>query len=65
MTQSTWHKRDIGQIGQTLVDMAPSLEFAAGVAALCQAVGAPVQLPERRGPVAVVVIDSDGQAVAR
>lgn len=60
MTQSVWHRSEIAQIGQTLIAMAPSLDFAAGVAALCHAVGAPVRLPERREPAPVVVmIDSE------
>lgn len=52
--QSVWHRDDLAQIGATLIAMAPSLEFAAGVGAMCNAVGAPVRLPERREVVAVV-----------
>lgn len=63
MTQSVWHKRDIAQIGSTLIAIAPSYEFAAGVAALCNAVGAPVQLPDQR--VSVVVIDHSTSATAQ
>lgn len=66
MTQSVWHKADIGRIGQTLIDMAPSWEFAAGVAALCNAVDAPVRLPVREPErAAVVVIDREGWEVLR
>lgn len=43
--QFVWHRNDIANLGQTLIDMAPSYEFAAGVAALCTAVGAKVTLP--------------------
>ncbi len=63
MGASVWHKDDVGQIGQTLIDVAPSAEFAAGVAALCQALGAPVRLPER--PTAVTVeVPTGGQRLA-
>lgn len=62
MGQSVWHKDDLAQIGRTLVAMAPSWDFAAGVAAMCNAVGAPVRLPERSEP-ALVVIDVPGQEV--
>ncbi len=55
--QSVWHKDDIAQIGATLITIAPSWDFAAGVAALCNAIGASVYLPERSEPAAVVVID--------
>jgi hypothetical protein len=55
--QSVWHKDDIAQIGATLIAIAPSWDFAAGVAALCNAIGASVYLPERSEPAAVVVID--------
>jgi hypothetical protein len=61
--QSVWHKNDIARIGATLVAMAPSRDFAAGVAALCNAIGAPVPLPEQREPAAVVVIDGDSREV--
>lgn len=45
MGQRVWHIDDITQIGQTLIVMAPSYEFAAGVAALCAALGGAVKLP--------------------
>ena len=63
--QSVWHKDDIAQIGATLVTLAPSWDFAAGVAALCNAVGAPVYLPERSesAPVVVVIDGADGRKV--
>ena len=56
---SVFHQTDIARIGQTLIDVAPSAEFAAGVAALCSAVGAPVRLPER--PTAVTVEQPTGR----
>ena len=52
-----WFTSDIERIGQTLIDVAPSLEFAAGVAALCQAVGAAVKLPEHEHGVTVTLIE--------
>lgn len=57
MTQSVWHKSDIARIAATLMAMAPSDEFAAGVMALATALGAEVQPPKRRvdRPVAVEV----------
>jgi hypothetical protein len=54
--QSVWHKDDIAQIGATLITIAPSWDFAAGVAALCNAIGASVYLPERSEPVAVAAV---------
>jgi hypothetical protein len=49
MGQSVWHRDDIARIGAVLIATAPSLDYAAGVAALCAAVGAPLpRLPERR-----------------
>ena len=56
MAQSVWHKSDIGQIASTLVALAPTAGFAAGVLALANALGAPVRLLERREPLAVVEI---------
>lgn len=61
--QSVWSKTDIARIGATLITLAPSWDFAAGVAALCNAVGAPVRLPERSAPAPVVVIDANGREV--
>ena len=57
MAQSMWHRDDIARIGQTLIAMAPTPDFAAGVAALCNAVGAKVQLPERCHIVEVALIN--------
>ena len=67
MSQSVWHKSDIGQIASTLLALAPSPEFAAGVLALANAMGAPVRLPELREPAPVVVmIDApNGHEVTR
>ena len=47
MGQSVWHHDDIARIAATLMAMAPSPEFAAGVMALATALGAPVQLPRQ------------------
>ena len=44
MGQSVWHKDDIARIAATLITMAPSPEFAAGVMALATALGAPVRV---------------------
>lgn len=57
MGQSVWHYHDIGRIAQVLIDTGPSLEFAAGAAALARSLGATVRLPEPR--LTVTVIDSD------
>lgn len=65
MAQSVWHIDDIAQIGQTLVTMAPSPEFAAGVAAVCSAVGARVKLPEWPKQAPVVMIDAQAVEVSR
>jgi len=67
MSASVWHRADIGRIGQTLIDVAPSYEFAAGVGALCKAVGAPVVLPEPRGVTVVMIEPGDNgrQVVTR
>jgi hypothetical protein len=40
-----WYRDDIGRIAQVLIDTAPCPEYAAGVAALCAALGVQVQLP--------------------
>lgn len=58
MSQYVWHYHDIGRIAQVLIDTGPSLEFAAGAAALARALGATVRLPEPRG-VTVVMIEPD------
>ena len=51
--QSVWHRDDIARIAATLMAMAPSLEFGAGVMALATALGAPVRVP--RQPVAATL----------
>lgn len=56
--QSVWHKDNIAQICATLIALAPSWDFAAGVAAVCNSLGAPVYLPERSEPEPVVVIET-------
>ena len=63
MTQSVWHKQDIARIAAGGVVLAPSWEFAAGVAWLAAQLGATVQLPER--PAVIVTIDGNGREVAR
>ncbi|MFZ2358721.1 MAG: hypothetical protein WA040_05200 [Anaerolineae bacterium] len=63
MTQSVWHKQDIARIAAGGVVLAPSWEFAAGVAWLAAQFGADVKLPER--PAAVIVIDAAGREVGR
>lgn len=47
MTQSVWHVDDVARIAATLMAMAPSEDFAAGVMALADAVGATVKPPRR------------------
>ncbi len=64
MTQSVWHKQDIARIAAGGVALAPSWDFAAGVAWLAAQLGATVNLPERPAA-AVVVIDGNGREVAR
>lgn len=39
-----WYRDDIGRIAQVLIDTAPCQEYAAGVAALCAALGVPVSV---------------------
>ena len=63
MSQSVWHKQDIARIAAGGVALAPSWEFAAGVAWLAAQFGADVKLPER--PAAVIVIDAAGREVGR
>ena len=46
MAQSLWHRKDLERIAQVLIAVAPCAEYAAGVAALCAAVGGEVKLPE-------------------
>jgi hypothetical protein len=55
MTQTVWHRDDIARIAATLIAMAPSDEFAAGVMALAQAVGAQAKAPRRPLPVDVLI----------
>lgn len=52
MAQSLWHRKDLERIAQVLIAVAPCAEYAAGVAALCAAVGGEVKLP---GPTIVMV----------
>lgn len=63
MGQSVWHRDDLARIGQVLITTAPSLDYAAGVAALCAAVGAPVCLPERR--IEIEITYAEPQAIER
>ena len=65
MAQSVWHKDDVRRIAAGGVVLAPSPDFALGVAWLAAQLGADVRLPERREvlPV-VVVIDGNGAEVA-
>ena len=66
MTQSVWHKDDIGRIAQTLIALAPSEDFIAGVMALAHAVGADVKPHRRRDALPVVVtVDGNGREVGR
>lgn len=65
MTQSVWHKDDIGRIAATLIALSPSEDFIAGVMALAHAVGADVRIPTRRDPLPVVVTIDSGREVAR
>ena len=64
MSQSVWHKQDIARIAAGGVALAPSPDFALGVAWLAAQLGATVNLPERPAAV-VVVIDANGGEVAR
>ena len=63
MSQSVWHRDDLARIGQVLITMAPSLDYAAGVAALCAAVGAQVCLPERN--IEIEITYAEPQAIER
>ena len=49
--------RELSDTAQVLIDIAPSAEFASGVAALALAKGAKVQIPDRREPMVVTVLD--------
>lgn len=60
MTQRAWHIEEIGRIAATLLVMAPSEDFAAGVLALANAIGAPVPAQRRVARWDVVVIDGAG-----
>ena len=65
MAQSVWHRSDIARIAAGGVVLAPSPDFALGVAWLAAQLGADVQLPERPAAVpVVVVIDGNGREVA-
>ena len=61
---SVWHVGDIRRIAEGGVILAPSWDFAMGVAWLAGQLNAPVKLPERREPVAVVVLDANGREMA-
>ena len=63
MGQSVWHRDDLARIGQVLITTAPSPDYAAGVAALCAAVGAPVYLPERN--IEIEITYAEPQAIER
>ena len=60
MAQSAWHIADIGRIADTLIAVAPSEDFIAGVWALAQAVGAPVHQPKVGIVQAVIVAEHNG-----
>jgi len=64
VTQSVWHKQDIARIAEGGVVLAPSPDFALGVAWLAAQLGATVNIPKRPAAV-VVVIDGNGREVAR
>lgn len=68
MTQSVWHKDDIGQIAATLLALVPNPDFACGVAALANAVGAVVGLALPHVTVSgpgrdLVILDAAGREV--
>lgn len=60
---SVWHSADIRRIAEGGILLAPSWDFAEGVAWLAGQLNAPVKLPERRESVAVVVLDANGWEV--
>ena len=65
MAQSAWHIADIGRIADTLIAVAPSEDFIAGVWALAQAVGAPVHQPKLDiNPVRAVIVAEHNAEVA-
>lgn len=45
MARKVWHVEEIVPVAQTLITIAPSPDFAAGVMALATAVGCPVTPP--------------------
>jgi len=63
VSQSVWHKQDIARIAAGGVVLAPSWDFAAGVAWLAGQLNAPVKLPDRAA--VVVIDDAAGREVAR
>ena len=56
-----WLSNDIARIATGGVKLAPSWEFAAGVAWLAEQLNAPVRLPER--PLQIVTVDVTGKDV--
>lgn len=60
MASTVWQSSDIARIAAGGVAIAPSLDFAAGVAWLAVQLNAPVRLPERSEPAPVVVVIDDG-----
>lgn len=65
MASSVWQSSDIGRIAAGGVAIAPSYEFAAGVAWLAAQLNAPLRLPEREPAPVVVLIDAAGREVRR
>ena len=63
--QRTWNITEIAQIAKTIAAVGPNADFAAGVYALAFALNAPVQLPERREPMPLIIVDANGQEVTR
>ncbi len=64
MASSVWASSDIARIAAGGVAIAPSWDFAAGVAWLANQLNAPVRLPERRETAVTVLIDA-GREVTR
>lgn len=66
MASTVWQSSDIARIAAGGVAIAPSWEFAAGVAWLAGQLNAPVRLPERSEPApVVVVIEATAQEVCK
>jgi hypothetical protein len=63
--QRTWEIRDIARIAETLSGVSRSAEFSAGVLALAYALNAPVQMPERREHLSLIIVDANSQEVTR